>query len=246
MRLGNSLAMVGARRGITAIPTHTAPTVAIVGPLAAVGIGVLTVSLSALAYVTNDFAVMAIETERQTVALVTPAGWTALTVYASGTIESVGSTSVSRYTKRLTATMEVDPTFAATDDHATGQIFIIRGCPTGSDPVLVDTGISDIPGSNPVSGQTATSTIDNTLILDIWARANDLAGAFYSAETNASLTALTELSDDGTALNNGGGLAAWGGVKTYAGAINSTSVTAVNTAFHLARSRLVLAGLPFP
>ena len=74
-----------------------------------------------------------------------------------------------------------------------------------------------------------TTTVNDTLVVQVVARDNDREAAAFSAQTNANLTSITERSDAGTDFGNGGGFAVWDGVMATAGATGNTTATVTSS-----------------
>lgn len=129
--------------------------------------------------------------------------------------------------KKATSGAEGNPTITPTSaDHSYGIIHGISNAHqvhpwtviaqrdgAGESAVTVPT----LPG-----GQTL---IDDVLYFAIGGYSGDFAGPGFSGETNADVSGLTERADGGTALGNGGGIAAYSGSIAAPSNVRSTSVT---------------------
>ncbi len=115
------------------------------------------------------------------------------------------------------------------DNHKYGRIHVYRGCVTTGNPYDVTASGSAV-SSTAVSFPDDTTTKNNTLIVQAVSWATDSAAAQLvdGSPANAGLTDITERSDEGTALGNGGGVSVITGTKATAGAIGVTTATLAN------------------
>jgi hypothetical protein len=236
-----TITISGSYAGSVASSGYTVPTVAAVGTLvAATGAGI-TVGIPA-GYQADDIALLFRESANESGA--TPTDWTALTAYGTGTAAAAAAVRIETFWQRLAGSGEADPTFAATTDHQTGVIILIRGCPTGSDPVMVQVGTAGSNGgASPRTLQGITSTLDNSLVIYALARPDDSASAHFSSFTSTELTNEAEHVDTGTTLGHGGGIGIMSGTMATAGAVAGTvTVSSVNQNF--AETALVLRPTP--
>lgn len=224
-------------------PPNILPTVPLLGTYTFVDVTALTVPFPA-GYATDDIGLLIRESTNNPGA--TPAGWTALTPRGVGTASAIGSARCETWWKRLTVASETNPTFIAETTHQSGIIIIIRGCPNSSVPVMSEAGLANNPGANPTSFAALTSTLNDSLWVEIAARTNDtIVTPQFTTETNASLTGLTKILDTGSNLADGGGIAIFTGSKVFAGAAAATTVTATDFTQNIGRQSVVFRPTPF-
>ena len=136
------------------------------------------------------------------------------------------------------------PTVATPSDHAYAHLITYRGVINTGNPWDVTGGGIKTTASTTVSLTSVTTTVPDTLIVQVASRPQRLGtGPIFSAQTNASLTGIAERSDGGTDQGQGGGFAVWDGVKATAGATGATTAT-MSTA--LTNAFLTIALMPPP
>ncbi len=175
----------------------------------------------------GDVALLIVETANQAVTLSTPAGFVAVTNSPQGTGTAAG-TSATRLTvfwKRATSSAEATPTVADSGDHQIARIITFRGVTASGNPWDVTAGNVASSASRTVTIPGTTTTVANSLVVAIVARANDSSSSSASSWANSNLTSLTERIDGGTTSGNGGGFAVATGVKATAGATGNTTAT---------------------
>lgn len=200
----------------------TAPTVVSVGTeFTSTGIPTATLPGTRAA---NDILLLLIQSANDSV-VAPPAGYARLGPQNGiGAAAQAGSTKLSIFWKRDTGT-ESAPTLTDTGDHTYGVMLAIRGCVTTGDPFhFLGTAWKFTASTTGTSAQGRTS-VDNCLILAVFAHATDQAGANASSPTNASLSSVTEQFDDSTTDGVGGGIAVVSGVLATAGPVTATTVT---------------------
>jgi MSHA biogenesis protein MshQ len=192
--------------------------------------GTGTVSPAWPTHATGDVALLFVEsTGGQAVTLTTPAGFVAVTNSPQTTGTTTNGTQIAVFWARAISSAMAAPTIGAPSNHVYAQIITYRGVGDAGNPWDVTGGGVKATASTSVTVTGVTTTVANTLIVQAVARDDDAAGAEFSAETNASLTGITERSDAGTTSGNGGGFAVWDGVKATAGATGSTTATVVSS-----------------
>jgi hypothetical protein len=144
---------------------------------------------------------------------------------------------------RATSSAMAAPTIAdvASDDAKMAAIVVIKGAATSGNPWDVTAGDNIGTASTSVTFPSDTTTVDNTLIVNLMAYRLDLLGAQVSGWTNADLTELTEHFDLATATGGGAGIAIATGVKATAGAFAGTTATLATSA---TQARLTIAIKP--
>jgi hypothetical protein len=182
--------------------------------------------------VTGDILLLALETANQAITIPTPNGgtWTEVTGSPQGTGTAAG-TSATRLTlfwSRYNGTQGA-PTTSDSGDHQVGVIVAYRGCVSTGNPWDVTSSGVEATSDTSWSITGATTTVTNCRVVVIGTRMNDLAGAHFSAWTNADLSNIQERFDDGTTQGNGGGIGIADGLKSTAGTYAATTVTNATT-----------------
>jgi hypothetical protein len=174
-------------------------------------------------HVVNDILVLVLQSSNESIA--TPTGYTQLGPQNGiGTAVTAGSLRMGIFWKRDNGA-EVAPTIADSGDHTYGVMLAIRGCPTVGDPFMFLGNTFKFTASTTGTSPKGVTSVDNVLIMDIFAHAIDSATAQASAWVNADLASLTEQFDDATTDGTGGGIAISTGIKYEAGAISATTLT---------------------
>jgi len=178
----------------------------------------------------DDIALLFVEsTGGQAVTLSTPAGFVAVANSPQATGTTTNGTRITVFWARATSSSMATPRVADPGDHVYAQIVTYRGVDNSGNPWDVTGGGVKAAASTSVTVTGVVTSVPDTLVVQAVARDNDSAAAAFSAETNASLTGITERSDAGTTSGNGGGFAVWDGVKATAGAVNNTTATVTSS-----------------
>ncbi|MES2354629.1 MAG: DUF6701 domain-containing protein [Pseudomonadota bacterium] len=174
----------------------------------------------------DDIALLFIEsTGGQPATLSTPAGFAAVTNSPQATGTTTSGTRITVFWARATSTSMATPTVADPGDHVYARIITYRGVINTGNPWDVTGGGVKATSNSAVSLTSVTTTVLNTLIVQVVARNNDRADAEFSGQSNGSLTGISERADGGTTSSNGGGFAVWDGAKATAGATGSTTAS---------------------
>ncbi len=182
------------------------------------------------AHQANDIGLLLIEScGGEAATLSTASGFAAVTNSPSATGTTTNGTRITAFWCRATSSAMAAPIVADPGNHAYSRILTFRGCITTGNPWDVTAAAQKASASTSASAPTVTTTVANTLIVNIISRDNDLAGAAFSAWANASLTNVTEHVDDGDTSGNGGGFAVASGGKATAGATGVTTATVTST-----------------
>lgn len=116
------------------------------------------------------------------------------------------------------------PVVADNGDHAYGFIFVVRGAKTSASPINVYGTETNVPsGTINFSLGSVTTTVDGCMVFLVSGYAVDDATIGATA-TNANLTSLTEIHQEGHTDGNGGGIYLVRGTKATAGATGSSSI----------------------
>lgn len=194
------------------------------------------------AHAVNDVALLFVESRgTEAATLSTPAGFVEVTGSPQVATGGGNGTRLTVFWARATSTTMAAPTVLDPGNHAYARIVTYRGVVTAGNPW--DATAGGIRDTVDLSG--ITTTVADTLVVQAATRDNDSAAAAFSAQTNASLGAITEQSDAGTTQGNGGGFAVWDGVKATAGATGVTTAQ-VNVGSVNAYLSIALRKPPFP
>lgn len=194
----------------------------------------ITPTLPAVSLQTDDLLLLCCETANQAPA--TPAGWTLINTQNTGVAGAVGSVAESVYFRRFVIG-DTDPTITYSQDHILGIIHAFRGCAVGRLPYVQNTGNVDAASNTAFSNGSGGAALEpDQLLVCVGGHGADISTPNYSGETNASLTNLTERSDDSTTDGVGGGLVVYTGSRAAGstgtwGTITSTLANASADAF---------------
>jgi len=182
----------------------------------------------------NDVCLLAVESENQNIALTTANGFVQVPTspQSAGTAAVNPASRLALFWKR-TVGGDAAPVVTDSGDHTTGRIHCFSGVITSGNPWDAGAGGND-GGANDTTGTIpgATTTSPDTLVVLITSNSrNGTSTANCSAWTNASLTSLTERSDNTNTAGLGGGHCMATGVKAAAGPYAATTVTLATTSF---------------
>lgn len=138
---------------------------------------------------------------------------------------------------------ETAPSLGDSGDHNLGRMTIISGCPVTGNPWNVVAVAVEAGSDTSAVWPGATTTADDTLVLEILASSQDSATAPVSTLTNANYSGITVQFSDGIITGNGGGIAMVSGVKATAGATGQSTATLGVAGF---KAFMTLAMLPAP
>lgn len=130
---------------------------------------------------------------------------------------------------------------AASDDAKVAAIVVIRGAAASGNPWDVTAGDAPAAAGTAITFPGVTTTVANTLIMNILAHRVDSDAAQVSGWANADLTGLTEHFDYDSITSLGYGIAIATGVKAAAGAVSGTTATLATSA---TQARLTIAVKP--
>lgn len=182
------------------------------------------------AHAANDVALLFVESAgEEPVTLGVANGFVAVTGSPQTTGTGTSGTRLTVFWARATSSAMPAPSIATPSDHLYARIVTFRGVLVSGNPIDSSAGGTKGTASTSVTLPGVTTTVANALIVQAVARHNDSAAAAFSAQTNASLTGITEHLDAGTANGHGGGLGVWSGVKASAGATGSTTATVTSS-----------------
>ena len=186
--------------------------------------GQLSVSPVWPTHAVGDVALLFVESAGgEAATLSTTAGFAAVANSPQATGATTNGTRITVFWARATTTTMASPTVADPGNHVYAQIITYRGVINTGNPWDVTGGGVKATASTTVTVTGVTTTVPDTLIVQVVSRHDDRTGAEFSAQTNASLTGIAERADGGTTSGNGGGFAVWDGVKATAGATGNTT-----------------------
>ena len=197
------------------------------------------------AHAVGDVAILSCESAGgEAVTLSAPNGFAAVANSPQATGAGPAGTRVTVFWARATSTSMAAPVVADPGNHVYCRILTYRGVITAGDPWDITGGGVAVLDTVTLTG--VTTTVGNTRLVQAVSRDNDSAAAAFSAQTNPTLTGITERSDGGTTSGNGGGIGVWDGVKATAGATGGTTanVTASINAFLTVALRPAGPGAP--
>lgn len=182
----------------------------------------------------NDIFLLFMETMNGGAAQV-PAGWTAVDnspQKTTGDGTNASKTSLEVFWRRAT-TSESAPAVGDTGNHVGARIHAFRGCATTGNPWdVTNGGINNTTTNTGGTASGVTTTVDDCLVVVAFSSNYDPLSSTtteFSSWTNASLTSLTERSDNGFTAGNGGVFGVATGGKTTAGATGNTTVSFAGT-----------------
>jgi len=117
------------------------------------------------------------------------------------------------------------PALGDSGDHNIGRMIAIRGCPTTGVPWDVVATATEAVSDTTATFPGVTTTVDDTLVLEIIATGTDTATGQMSTVTNANYSSITSRMNDWTTNGNGGGFAVVSGVKATKGATGQSTGT---------------------
>jgi len=220
-------------------------------PPTVVNVGAVTSSASAItpafptSIVADDILVTVAECEGVTSpgAYTLPSGWAHIT---GSPMQEGTNTRLwviwRRYDGVFTA-----PSLGDSGDHNVGRMIAIRGCPTTGNPWDVAAAAVEATSDTSATWPGVTTTIPDTLILEIIATGADIATAQVGTLTNATYTNIVEQMDNWIITGNGGGVGMVSATKATAGATGqstATLTTASSKALMTVAFKLATAGAP--
>lgn len=223
------------------------PTVVAVGAVAS-GTGAITPARPAGGTAADDICVTVAECEGVTApgAYTLPSGWGHIT----------GSPVLQGTNTRLWVIWQrwdgvaAAPSLGDAGDHNVGRMIAIRGCPTTGNPWDVAAVTSEATSDTSALWPGVTTTIDDTLVLEIIATSADIAStAQLGALSNGTggYTNITEQMDNWIALGNGGGIGMVSAEKAVKGATGQSTATLATAGFKALMTvafKLASAGAP--
>lgn len=123
------------------------------------------------------------------------------------------------------------PSLGDSGDHNIGQMIAIDGCPTTGNPWNVVATAVEAVSDTSATWPGVTTTVDDTLVLEIASTSADIGTAQISSLTNGNYTSITERMDAATTSGNGGVIVCYSGVKATAGATGQSTATLTTAGF---------------
>lgn len=155
----------------------------------------------------GDVALLIIESAGgQAANLGTANGFAAVTNSPQATGATTAGTQLTVYWCRATSTSMASPVVTDPGDHVYGVIVTFRGCPAAGNPWNITAGSVKAGATTTTTWDSVTTTVPNTLVLNIASRDTDSAAAAWSVFAGGNCTSLGEWHDSGTTQGNGGGI----------------------------------------
>lgn len=123
------------------------------------------------------------------------------------------------------------PSVTGPTDHGVSAMLAVRGCPASGNPWNVVGTAVEATSDTTATFPGATTTVADTLVLEILASSADIATPQASAMTNASYSSITEQVDVATAGGGGGVLVCYSGVMASTGATGQSTMTLTTAGF---------------
>ena len=112
-------------------------------------------------------------------------------------------------------------------DHNIGAYLAVRGCPTTGNPWHIASVASTPTSSTALAWPGVTTTVPDTLILEIACTSADIGTAQITSITNGNYTSITEQIDAATALGTGGVIICYSATFAGQGATGASTGTVV-------------------
>ncbi len=173
-------------------------------------------------HTTGDFGVLCIEHSNIVVQIPAPTGFTAFPGMPVNF--TAGGTALAMFYRFATSSSEANVSLGGTVNHRWGTIITYRNVSTAT-PFHGMTTAYFSPSATLVALPGITTLLDDCMILNVLAWANDDAGPLGSAPTNAALGSVTERYDAGTTTAGGGGLYLFDGTLASHGTFGPSTVT---------------------
>ena len=137
-------------------------------------------------HVTDDIALLVVETANESVSLSTPAGFVEVTGSPAGlgTAGATGATRVTLFWCRATSSTMTSPVVADAGDHVIARIYTFRGCIATGNPWDVTATDTNAVASTTSTCPAVTTTVDNTLVCFFCTNDFDGAGDAVSGWVN--------------------------------------------------------------
>ena len=156
-------------------------------------------------HATNDVALLLIQTDAQASALVTAAGFAAVTgsPQSTGTAAATNAVALQVFWNRATSAAMAAVTLADAGSHTFAQIITFTNVATSGNPWNAIGGNVKAVASTNLAITGVTTTTADCLIVAIGAGSVDTATAQASTWTNAALTSVTVVTNASTATGGG-------------------------------------------
>ena len=185
------------------------------------------VNVSWPTHAAGDVALLFAES-RGNLAVSTPAGF-ALVPNSPQTTGDSNESRITVFWARATSSGMPAVTITPEGDRIYARIITYRGVIISGNPWDVTGGGTKTPASTSVTLNSVTTTVPDTLIVQVASHNIASTAAAFSAQANSNLTGIAERADGGTTEGQGGGFAVWDGVKATAGATGNTTATVTSS-----------------
>jgi hypothetical protein len=171
----------------------------------------------------GDFGLLCIETCGGEPVPATPAGWTPVANSPQATGAGTAGTQLTVFYKFAASGSELGTPTGDAGDHNLGVIVSVTGVAPAGLPWDVTAGGVKAAAAANISLPAVTTTMPDTLIVQIATHDLDVSVPQFTGHANAALVNLTERHDQSSTQGNGGGIAVWTGEKAAAGSIGTTT-----------------------
>ncbi len=139
------------------------------------------------------------------------------------------------------------PSLGDAGDHNLGRMIAVRGCPTTGNPWDVAATATEATSDTSATWPGVTTTVDDTLVLEICSTSADIGTAQISTLTNGAYSSITEQMDNAITTGNGGVIICYSATKATAGATGQSTATLTTAGFKALMTvalKLAAAGAP--
>lgn len=172
-----------------------------------------------------------------------PSGWAHIT---GSPVQQSTNTRLTVIWLRYTGS-ETAQSWGDSGDHNLGRIIAVRGCPTTGNPWDVVASSVEAASDTSVTWPGVTTTVTNTLILEILAGSSDVASTTWlGALTNGAYSGITERMDNAITTGNGGGIGCVSADMASAGATGASTATLSTAGFKAHMTLALKDAIPGP
>lgn len=177
-------------------------------------------------HLTDDIALLVIESSGGSAAQGAIAGWTEVASSPQTDVATAAGSKFQVFWRRATSAAEANVATSVRTDHQLGRIYTFRGCVNTGSPIHIEAGTASGSASTTATSPGFITTNANCLVVAMISRPSDSAATnHFSSPTNASLATVTARGEAGTIDGDGGGYGCFTGTKATAGTVGAWSVT---------------------
>lgn len=174
----------------------------------------------------DDIGLLIVETSStQAPTLDTPAGFVQTDGSPQDTTGGAAGSRLTAYWCRATSSAMTAPVIADSGNHTQALIVTYRGCAASGDPWNVAAGSAKTSASTTTTWPDVTTTVADTLVVQIASMTEKPGTDFWSGHANAALSSITERYDAATTDGAGGSINIIDGTKASAGSVGNTTAT---------------------